>query len=93
MNNMIIIKDTPDTITLKNPHNGEVIGTYNGKQIDDYSFVSFQQAGPYWAWTLFEIDAPIIDGVSSPSSGKSSAVNPSGFIYKDEIVKIEVSPI
>ena len=90
---MIIIRDIPDTITLKNPHNGEVIGVYKGKQIDDYSFVSFQQNGPYWAWTLFEIDTPIINGKSSPTNGKSTVVNPAGFIYKDEIVKIEVSPI
>ena len=90
---MIIIKDMPDTITLKNPHDGATIGVYKAKQIGENAFVSFQQAGPYWAWTLFELDAPIVDGECSPNSGKSSAVNPAGFIFDDEIVKIEVSPI
>lgn len=90
---MIIISEVNDTITLKNPHDGSTIGVYKGKQIDGYAFVSFQQNGPYWAWTLFELDAVIVDGVSSPHSGKSSVVSPAGFIYKDEIVKIEVSPI
>ena len=90
---MVVIKDASDIITLKNPHDGEIIGTYRGKQIDEYAFVSFQQTGPYWAWMLFEINSPIIDGVSSPNNGKSTVVNPSGFIYKDEVIKIEVSPI
>ena len=90
---MIIISDIPDTITLKNPHDGETIGVYRAKQLDDYSFVSFQQNGPYWAWTLFEINTSIVNGESSPTTGKSSVVNPAGFIFKDNIVKIEVSPI
>lgn len=90
---MTIINEANETITLKNPHDGSIIGVYKGKQIDDYAFVSFQQNGPYWAWTLFELDSPIVNGESSPHSGKSSVVNPAGFIYKDEIVKIEVSPI
>ena len=90
---MVIIKDIPDTITLKNPHDGGIIGVYKGKLLDDYSFVSFQQNGPYWAWTLFEINTPIVDGESSPTTGKSSVVNPVGFIFNDDIVKIEVSPI
>lgn len=90
---MIIIRDIPDTITLKNPHTDEVVGVYKAKQLNETAFISFQQAGPYWAWMLFEIDTPIVNGVASPSSGKSAAVNPQGFIYDDEIVKIEVSPI
>ena len=87
---MIIITEASDTLCVKNPMTGETYEEYQGKQLSDYAFLSFSRIGAYWAWVVHEFDTGIKDGEVSPNSGHDFTVNPDGFIYNDEIYKIQI---
>ena len=88
---MRIITEANDELIIKSKLTGETLETLTGKQIGESSFVAFTRQGMYWAWAVYDYDAPIVNGVVFPSTGHLKTVNPEGFIYNDEIYKIKVA--
>ena len=87
---MVIINEANDSLLVINPYSEEQEATLHGKQISKNAFVSFSRHGIYWAWTLNKFDTDIEDGVVRPHSGTNVVVDPNGFIYNDEIYKIQI---
>lgn len=87
---MVIITEVNDKLIILNPYSEEQEGYLEGKQISKNAFISFSRHGIYWAWTLNEFDTDIEDGVVRPHSGTNVVVDPNGFIYNDEIYKIQI---
>ena len=87
---MTIITERNETLTIINPMTNEVDEVICGKQLSKNAFLSFSKVGMYWAWIIHEFDAEIENGVVSPLEGRDSTVNPDGFIFNDEIYKIQI---
>ncbi len=87
---MVIITEANDSLTIINPYSEEEDLKLVGKQIGNNAFIAFTRHAIYWAWTLHEFDADIENGVVKPHSGTNIVVDPNGFIYRDEIYKIQI---
>lgn len=84
---MVVLKDFNTIVTSENQYYEKV----KGNQLDNHTIVAFHRIGSQYiyAWQLIQWDDEIIDGAVGRCSMRADPVDPNGFIFNDEIYKIE----
>ena len=83
---MIILKDFDDVITSNNEYYEEV----KGHQLDNHTVIAFHRYANtnMWMWQMLFWYEEIIEGNVSESRMDFTPIDPSGFIWNNEIYKI-----